>query len=69
MLDVPTLADLNLGAAAPVIFLSLFVTILLLVDVLFIPQERKILTAYLTLAALMADSASRRQEKGRWLTV
>lgn len=49
MLDVPTLADLNIGATLPATFLALFTTILLVAD-LFIP--RKITTARLTLGAL-----------------
>ena len=52
MIDVPSFADLNLGAAAPVFFLSIYTTVLLMVDVLFIPKDRKKLTAQLTLLAL-----------------
>jgi NADH-quinone oxidoreductase subunit N len=53
MIDVPSFADLNLGVAAPAIFLSLYTTVLLLVDVLAIPKDRKIHTAHLALVGLL----------------
>lgn len=53
MIDVPSFADLNLGVVAPAIFLSLFTTVLLIVDALFIPEKRKNYTVLLTLAALV----------------
>jgi len=52
MIDVPSFADLNLGVTAPVLFLGLFTVLLLTVDVLFIPKERKTITAQLTLAGI-----------------
>lgn len=52
MIDVPSFADLNLEVAIPAIFLSLFTLVLLIAD-LFIPAERKIRTAHLTLGALV----------------
>lgn len=52
MIDVPSFADLNLWVAAPAVFLALFTTLLLIVD-LFIPDDRKIITAQLTAAALL----------------
>ena len=52
MINVPSFADLNLGVALPVIFLGLFTMVLLLVD-LFIPRERKHVTALIALGALV----------------
>jgi NADH-quinone oxidoreductase subunit N len=52
MLNVPSFADLNLGIALPAIFLGLFTMVVLIVD-LFVPRDRKIITARLTLAALV----------------
>ena len=52
MLNVPSFADLNLGVALPVIFLGLFTMVLLLVD-LFVPRERKHVTALVALGALV----------------
>jgi NADH-quinone oxidoreductase subunit N len=51
MITVPTLADLNLGITLPALFLSGFILVLLIVD-LFIPKDRKIITAQLTVAGL-----------------
>ncbi len=51
MFEVPALADLNIGVALPVISLALGATILLVID-LFIPKDRKALTAWLALAGL-----------------
>ena len=52
MFEAPTLADLNLELALPVIFLSMYALVLLLVD-LFIPDDRKIVTARLTIGGLL----------------
>lgn len=49
MLDVPSFADLNLGVTLPAVFLGVFTTFLLVID-LFIP--RKIVTAWLAIGAL-----------------
>jgi NADH-quinone oxidoreductase subunit N len=51
MFEVPALADLNAGLALPVISLALGATILLVID-LFIPKDRKSLTAWLALVGL-----------------
>ena len=52
MFDAPSIADLNLEVTLPVVFLGLFTTVLLMID-LFIPRDRKILTAYATAGALV----------------
>ncbi len=52
MFDAPSIADLNLEVTLPVVFLGLFTTMLLIVD-LFVPRDRKILTAYATAGALI----------------
>jgi NADH-quinone oxidoreductase subunit N len=52
MIDVPSIADLNLEVALPGIFLGLFTVVLLILD-LFIAKDRKIDTAHLTLGALV----------------
>jgi NADH-quinone oxidoreductase subunit N len=46
MLDVPGFADLNLEIALPAIFLGLFTMVVLIAD-LFIPKDRKVMTAQL----------------------
>ncbi|MCD4685613.1 MAG: NADH-quinone oxidoreductase subunit N [Anaerolineae bacterium] len=51
MFEVPSLSDLNVVAALPVIVLALGACIFLLVD-LFIPKDRKYITAWLTLGGL-----------------
>lgn len=51
MFEVPTFADLNLGVALPVISLALGATVLLVID-LFIPRDRKALTAWLAMIGL-----------------
>ncbi|MFW5692075.1 MAG: NADH-quinone oxidoreductase subunit N [Chloroflexota bacterium] len=51
MIDVPSFAELNLEVALPAIFLALFTLFLLIID-LFVPKDRKINTAHLTLGAL-----------------
>ncbi len=52
MFETPSLADLNLGIALPSVFLALYGTVLLLVD-LFIPREHKLRTAWLAVAGLV----------------
>ncbi|MCB9450717.1 MAG: NADH-quinone oxidoreductase subunit N [Anaerolineaceae bacterium] len=51
MFQVPTIADLNLGLALPAISLALGACLLLLLD-LFVPKERKEITAWLALAGI-----------------
>jgi NADH-quinone oxidoreductase subunit N len=51
-MTVPALGDLNLYVALPAIFLALFTTFLLIID-LFISKENKNNTAYLALGALV----------------
>ena len=52
MFQTPTLADLNLGVTLPSVFLALYATVLLLVDI-FIPAEHKVRTAWLAIAGLV----------------
>lgn len=52
MFEAPSIADLNLEVTLPAFFLAVFTTILLIVD-LFIPKDRKILTAQLAAGALV----------------
>ncbi len=51
MIEIPSIADLNLTVTLPAVFLALFTMVLLIAD-LFIPKDRKIDTAHLTLGAL-----------------
>lgn len=51
MIDAPSFADFNIGAALPTLSLALGATILLLVD-LFIPKDRKDITAILAMIGL-----------------
>lgn len=51
MFEVPSLGDLNVAATLPVTLLALGACVFLLVD-LFIPRERKYITAWLTLGGL-----------------
>lgn len=51
MFQTPTLADLNLGVTLPSVFLALYATVLLVVD-LFIPRGQKTRTAWLAVAGL-----------------
>ncbi len=51
MFEVPRLGDLNVGAALPVTMLALGTCILLLVD-LFVPRNRKSITAWLAAAGI-----------------
>ncbi len=50
-MTIPSWTDLNLGATLPAVLLAIGTTILLLVDV-FLPKERRHLTAWLALAGL-----------------
>ena len=52
MTTMPVLADLNLAWTWPVVGLALGATLLLVAD-LFVPRERKQLTAWLALAILV----------------
>ncbi|MBZ0295800.1 MAG: NADH-quinone oxidoreductase subunit N [Anaerolineae bacterium] len=52
MFQTPTIADLNLGVALPSVFLALYATVLLVID-LFIEEENKIRTAWLAIAGLI----------------
>ncbi len=54
MFEVPVLADLNLGVTLPSVFLALYATVLLAVDI-FIPSEHKIRTAWLALAGIVVS--------------
>lgn len=56
MFETPSLADLNLGITLPSVFLALYSTVLLLVD-LFIPKEQKTRTAWLAVAGLAVTFA------------
>lgn len=51
MFQTPTIADLNLGVALPSVFLALYATVLLVIDI-FIAEERKIRTVWLAIAGL-----------------
>src|ERR1041385_9077885 len=53
MFSVPSFADLNLWFAAPGIVLAIGACLLLLVDVVFIPRERKVVTAFLALGIIV----------------
>lgn len=53
-MDIPSFADLNLGVTLPAVFLALGTTILLLIDV-FLPKERRHLTAWLALAGVLVS--------------
>ncbi len=55
MFNVPSLAELNLGMTLPALSLALGATILLLVDILFVPKDRKEITAYLALAVVVVS--------------
>ena len=52
MFTTPTLADLNLGIALPSVFLALYATVLLVID-MFIAKEHKVRTAWLAVAGLV----------------
>jgi NADH-quinone oxidoreductase subunit N len=53
-MDVPSFADLNLGATLPAVFLALGTTTLLIVD-LFLPKERRHWTPWLALMGLVVS--------------
>ncbi len=55
MFELPTLADLNLWLTAPAIVLALGACLLLLVDVLLIPRDRKQVTAWLALGLIVVS--------------
>jgi NADH:ubiquinone oxidoreductase subunit 2 (subunit N) len=55
MFETPSLADLNLGVTLPAISLALGATILLLLDILFVPRDRKEVTGYLALAGVVVS--------------
>ncbi|MBL8161180.1 MAG: NADH-quinone oxidoreductase subunit N [Anaerolineae bacterium] len=55
MFEVPTIADLNLGMTLPALSLAFGASILLLVDILFIPRDRKVLTAWLALVGVIVS--------------
>src|SRR5690606_38433934 len=50
-----SLGELNLGLTLPSLFLALGTTVLLLIDILFIPRERKVVTAYISLALIVVS--------------
>ncbi len=54
LLDAPTLADLNLAYTWPVASLALGASLLLVID-LFIPKDRKTLTAWLAIAGIIVS--------------
>ncbi len=53
MFDVPKIADLNLWLTAPATLMALGACLLLLVDILFIPKDRKTVTAQLSLGLII----------------
>ncbi len=53
MFQVPSFADLNLWLTAPATILAIGACLILLIDVLFIPKDRKVLTAYLSLGTIV----------------
>ena len=55
MFQIPSLADLNLGVTLPAISLALGATILLLLDILVVPKDRKIITGYLAIAGVVVS--------------
>jgi len=52
MFETPSLGDLNLGLTLPALSLVIGATILMLVDILFVPRDRKVVTAYLAIAGV-----------------
>lgn len=52
MFEVPSFADLNLWLTAPATVLALGACLLLLVDILFIPADRKVTTAWLAIGVI-----------------
>jgi NADH-quinone oxidoreductase subunit N len=57
MFEIPSIASLNLGATLPAVSLAIGATILLLIDALFIPRDRKVMTAWLALAGVIVSFA------------
>ncbi|MBL8153435.1 MAG: NADH-quinone oxidoreductase subunit N [Anaerolineae bacterium] len=55
MFELPTFADLNLWLTAPATVLALGACLLLLVDVLMIPRDRKQVTAWLALGLIVVS--------------
>ncbi|MBZ0288262.1 MAG: hypothetical protein K8I30_11665, partial [Anaerolineae bacterium] len=55
MFEIPSLGDLNLGLTLPAISLALGATILLLIDILLVPRDRKIVTGYLAIAGVVVS--------------
>jgi NADH-quinone oxidoreductase subunit N len=55
MFETPTLASLNAWMAAPAIVLAIGACLLLLVDVLAIPRDRKIITAFSALGIIVTS--------------
>lgn len=55
MFQVPSLADLNLGVTLPALSLALGACILLLADILIVPKDRKIVTAWLALVGVLVS--------------
>ena len=53
MFSVPSFADLNIWMAAPGVVLAIGACLLLLVDVVFIPRDRKVVTAFLALGIVV----------------
>lgn len=55
MFQVPSFADMNMWLTAPAVVMALGACLLLMVDVLFIPRERKIVTAWLSLGVVVVS--------------
>jgi len=55
MFQVPSLADLNLGVTLPALSLALGACVLLLADILIVPKDRKIVTAWLALVGVLVS--------------
>lgn len=53
MFSVPSFADLNVWMSAPGVVLAIGACLLLLIDVLLIPRDRKIVTAFLALGTIV----------------
>jgi NADH-quinone oxidoreductase subunit N len=52
-MNVPSLAELNLGLTLPALVVALGATIVLLIDILFVSRDRRIITAYMSLAVVV----------------
>jgi NADH-quinone oxidoreductase subunit N len=55
LFEVPSLESLNLGAALPAVSLTFGVCVLLLVDLLLVPKDRKEITAWLAVAGVIVS--------------